>query len=283
MALFKRCYRLSIDIDKTRKVYKDLLGDEGLKIDFDVDMSANGNFSKGNITITGLAQQDMAFLATNRNPNGTLKPSKLELEVGYPDLLSLILSGNIIEAEANFTMPDQNIRLSVMSAFQNSQINKNTSNSINGNATFRDICQITASNNKLSLKYDPTIPNKIIGDYSFRGSPAQQIQNLRQYMPDDVSIAVKNNILQVVYNSTKGARAFKLDSESGLIGDPAPTLQGCNVRMLLNPALSVNDFVDLKSRRIPQLDGRYRILELKHKGVNRGDIWESNLVMIRAR
>ena len=229
MALFKRCYKLSIDIGNIRKTYQELSGDDvSLKIDFDVDMSANGSFSKGNITIIGLPQNDIALLSTNRNKDGTLKPSKLSLEVGYPNILGQILQGNIIEAEANFTAPDQSIRLGVMSAYESGQTQ--TTASLAKNATFRDIAQAVASANKLTLKYDSSIPNKVIGDYSFRGTPFQQVQRLREYMPDDVDIAIRNDTLEVKNKkSPAGARKIKIDSDSGLIGDPAPTLQGLSL------------------------------------------------------
>lgn len=282
MPLFKRCYKLSVDIGGIRKTYQELSGDDiSLKIDFDVDMSANGSFSKGNITIIGLQQNDIALISTNRNKDGTLKPSKLSLEVGYPNILGQILQGNIIEAEANFTAPDQSIRLGVMSAYESGQ--SQTTANLAKNATFKDVAQAVASANNLTLKYDSSIPNKVIGDYSFRGTPFQQVQRLREYMPNDVDIAIKNDTLEVKNKKAPaGAKKIKIDSNSGLIGDPAPTLQGCNIRTLLNPALSVNDYVELKSARIPQLNGLYRILELKHRGTNRGDIWESALVTIRA-
>lgn len=282
MPLFKRCYKLSIDIGSIRKTYQELSGDDvSLKIDFDVDMSANGNFNKGNITIIGLPQNDIALISTNRNKDGTLKPSKLSLEVGYPNILGQILQGNIIEAEANFTAPDQSIKLGVMSAYESGQ--SQTTASLAKNATFKDIAQAVASANNLTLKYDSSIPNKVIGDYSFRGTPFQQVQRLREYMPNDVDIAIKNDTLEVKNKKAPaGAKKIKIDSSSGLIGDPAPTLQGCNIRTLLNPAISVNDYVELKSARIPQLNGIYRILELKHRGTNRGDLWESALVTIRA-
>ena len=282
MALFKRAYRISVEVGGIRKTYQELNGDDiSLKIDFDIDMSANGNFSKGNITIIGLPQNDIALISTNRNKDGTLKPSKLTLEAGYPNILGKILEGNIIEAEANFTMPDQSIRLSVMSGYEKGQTQ--TITSLAKNATFRDIAQAVANTNKLVLKYDSSIPNKVIGDYSFRGTAFQQIQKLREYMPDDVDITIKNDILEIKNKkSITGAKKIKINSDNGLIGDPAPTLQGCDIRTLLNPALSVNDCVDLKSAKIPQLNGMYRIIELKHRGTNRGDLWESALVMNRA-
>ena len=279
MPLFKRAYRLKIQVGDTLKTYDELKeNSSGLKIDFEVECSANANFSKGNITISGLKQSDIALIATNRTPQGDFKPSKVELEVGYIDSLSLILSGNITQAETNFTSPDQTLRVAVMSAFETSQTQVSDSAQ---NITFRDLCQIVASNNKLTLRYDSSVPNKAIGDYSFQGTPYEQIQRLREYMPDKAIIAVRNTILDVSAIGGKGEKKITLDSSSGLLGDPSVTSHGCEVKMLLNPALNVNDWVELKSERIPQLNSQYRILELRHRGGNYGDIWESHLSLTR--
>lgn len=279
MPIFNRAYRLTLQIDKVLKTYQELnVGEQSLKIDFEVDMSAGGSFSKGNLTITGLKQNDIAFLATNFTKEGAFKDSMVELEVGYKDNTALILSGNISKSEANFTSPDQSLKLEVMSAF--SQSGKDpVSNSISKNATFRDICNLVALNNKLTLKYDNTIPNKVIGDYSYRGTPYQQIQKLREYMPNDVDITIKNNTLEVVNAIKKGTISFIISSETGMIGTPSPTNIGCVVRTLLNPNIQVNDFVELKSSKIKQLDGDYRVIELKHRGSNRGDLYETLLTL----
>lgn len=278
MPIFNRAYRLTLQIDKVLKTYQELnVGEQSLKIDFEVDMSAGGTFSKGNLTITGLNQNDIAFLATNFTKEGAFKDSKVELEVGYKDNISLILSGNISKSEANFTSPDQSLRLEVTSAFQSG--GAYVSNSLSKNATFKDICNLVALNNKLTLKYDNTIPNKVIGDYSYKGTPYQQIQKLREYMPNDVNITIKNNTLEVINAIKQGSISFIISSDTGMIGTPSPTNIGCIVKTLLNPNIQVNDFVELKSAKIKQLNGDYRVIELKHRGSNRGDLYETLLTL----
>ena len=66
MALFKRCYKLTLTINGKTKIYQELAtSDVSLKIEFDTTASVNGAFSNGTITIFGLKQEDIAFLATN--------------------------------------------------------------------------------------------------------------------------------------------------------------------------------------------------------------------------
>ena len=281
MALFKRCWRLNIQIDNVIKTYQELLNDDiSLKIDFNVDVSLNGNFSNGEIAISGLTQRDIAFLSTNYEMGSAkLKDSFLSLEVGYSDNLALILNGNIYEAIPDFTASDNTIRLKVMSGIQNNINLANSTLSIE-KATFKDLCEAVAKNNNLSLEYDNNIPNKVIGDYTFQGSPFQQIQELRAL--NEVYITISNDILKVSGLNPNQSVKIKIDNKSGLIGSPIPSVMGCEITTLLNSGISVNDFIELESLKIPQLNSIYRIIALKHLGSNRSDNWISILTLQKA-
>lgn len=282
MALFKRCWRLSIQIENTLKIYQELSNnDTSLKIDFNIEMSFNGNFSNGDILITGLTQRDIAFLATNYElGSAKLKPSLVTLEAGYNDNLALILNGNIVEAIPDFTNSDHSIRLKVMSGIQNNMELKNISISLES-TTFKDLCQEVAKNNNVALEYDNNIPNKVIGDFTFQGSPFSQIQELKN-INKDLYITLDNKTLKVT--SLTGSKAVKLrvDNKTGLIENPIPKATGCEVTMLLNSSISLNDFIELNSLKIPQLNSVYRIIALKHIGSNRSDTWITILTLQKA-
>ena len=285
MALFKRCYKLTLTINGKTKIYQELAtSDVSLKIEFEVTASVNGAFSNGIITIFGLKQEDTAFLATNYNPQTLqLKDSFVELEAGYPEQMAMILSGNIYESEPNFTSADQSIRFKVMSGVQNN-LKKGASiaDSISKNATFKDICTKVASNNNLALKYDNKIPNKVIGDFAFQGTPYQQVMKLRELMPLSVNIAINNKTLEVTYTNSSSAKKMVISGDSGMIGTPKPTSTGCIVTILLNPTLSINTFVEIQSKKLPQLNELYRIIEVKHRGGNRSDNWHTELTLTKA-
>lgn len=286
MALFKRCYKLTLNFNGKSLVYQELATNEtSLKIDFETQASVNGAFSSGTITIAGLKQEDIAYLSTNYNPQTlALKDSSVELEAGYPSQMAIILNGNIYEAEPNFTSADQSIRFKVMSGIQNNlQKGKGGAlDSIAKNATFKDICAKVAQNNGLGLKYDNKIPNKVIGDYAFQGTPYQQIMKLRDFMPLSVNIAVNNKTLEVSYTNSNGARKMLISGDSGLIGSPKPTSTGCIITILLNPTLSINTFIEIQSKKLPQLNTLYRIIEIKHRGASRGDAWHTELTLTKA-
>lgn len=282
MALFKRCWRLKIQIDDIVKIYEELSNDStSLKIDFNVDVSFNGNFSNGEITITGLTQRDIAFLSTNYEfGSGRLKSSFVSLEVGYQDNISLILNGNIYEAIPDFTNPDNSIRLKVMSGIENNIKLQDSILSLE-NSTFKDLCEVVAKNNNLALEYDDSIKNKIIGDYAFQGSPFQQIQELRT-LNENIFITIANNVLKVASSNQSKAVKIKIDNKTGLIGNPIPSATGCEVTCLLNSSITINDFIEIESLKIPQLNSVYRIIALKHLGSNRGDNWLTHLILQKA-
>ena len=127
--LFKRAWRLSVQIGDTLKTYQEINTiDESLKIDFSVKSALDGNFTEGDITISGLKLSDTAFLGTNYdNKTGELRQSELKLEVGYPNATAEILVGNIIEATPNFNSPNNEINLKIKSGgFNNIDFSKYT-------------------------------------------------------------------------------------------------------------------------------------------------------------
>ena len=282
MALFNRSWRLTIDIDGVSKTYQERSAqDTSLKIDFEIDSSVGGAFSNGTITIFGLSNADIAFLATNYNPqDGSLKPSLVQLELGYNDALSLVLFGNIVEAEPDFTQSDTRIRIRVASGAQQN-LEKRSITASEKDATFRSLCEIAAKNNDLALEYDSNIPQKTIGDYSFVGTPFQQIEGLRKLW-DGVDIFINGKKLSVKYKKASEVRKIVLDRDSGLIGTPKPTPFGVEATSMLNPALAAASFIELKSGKIPQINGLYRIATLSHKGSNRGELWISQLTLNKA-
>lgn len=280
MAIFGRSWRLSIQINDTLKTYQEIdKSDESLKIDFSVKSALDGEFTNGDLTISGLKLSDTAFLGTNYdNKTGELRQSELKLEAGYPNATAEILLGNIIEATPNFNSPNNEINLKIKSGGFNN-IDFSVCDSFNGATNFKTICEKVAQNNKVALEFK-TSENPIIQDYSFKGTPFQQIENLRKYVKSNIFL--QNAKLCVFSENQSPYTITKIDYKSGLIGSPKPNPQGCEITCLLNPNLQVGQFIELETLKIPQLNGNYRIIELTHFGSNRGADWFSNLVLTKA-
>lgn len=280
MALFKRNWRLSIEIDGINKIYQELnTNDTSLKIEFETNNAIKSLNSGGQINITGLTNRDISFLSTNFK-NGVLAPSLVILEAGYSNELAIILYGNIVSIEPDFTNPDASLKMEIMAGVNNNLKNNFVIDSIKGKATFRDLCVRIAKNNNLTLRYDNTIINKTIEDYAFSGTPLQQLKELQDFN-SNVDISIDKKHLIVSNKKSSNITKIVINSKNGLIGNPQPTAIGCRITTLLRPALLLSDIIRLETLKLPQLNGDYKIIELSHKGSNRGESWYSNLLLGR--
>lgn len=286
MAIYKRAWRLSIQINNIVKTFQELdYQDQSLKIEFEVSNAVYGGFASGNITIYNLAQSDMEFLSSSVSPYGNFKRNKVSLECGYVGNIALILSGNIIGVECDYSSVDNKITLSIQGGIQNNLLKNSIETSLKGKVDFKTICAECAKHNDLILKYDRNIAKRLLSDYSFLGSPFQMIENLKKFFSDlNIFIDESGKVLNVLLTE-KGEKINEqeLSSYTGLIGKPKPTLQGCNILSMLNTNFKAGGFVKLKNESLKSLDGVYRITELKHKGSNFGELWVSELILFKAK
>ena len=153
MDVFRRAYRLSIEIDGKLKTYQELTNtNESLKVDFNITNCVYGVFAQGNITISNLSFDDMQYLATSYNPaSRRFKRNKIILEAGYNDNVSNIINGNIIDVDADFNSVDASISLRVQGGIANNLAKNNVKTSLNGDVDFRAVCSECAKNNGLTL------------------------------------------------------------------------------------------------------------------------------------
>ena len=206
--VFKRSFRLRIEIDGVIKTYQEIqFTDQSLRIEFDITMGVAGAMANGNITVYGLTDKDMEYLTSCYNPmRGMFKRNFISLEVGYIDKMGLILQGNIIEVDPNYNILGNSINLKVMAGAGNNLANNNISTSLANKVDFQTICNDCAKNNGMTLKYDSKIPKRFINDYSFNGTPFQQIENIRKYYDDlDIFVDGIKNVMNVLKKEMKSA------------------------------------------------------------------------------
>lgn len=90
---------------------------------------------------------------------------------------------------------------------------------------------------------------------------------------------------------------FDINSASGMIGSPVQTIDGINVRCLLNPKLKFGGMIHLNNADIQgapisvavgfvntfpsaDKDGMYKIYSVEHFGDTRGNAWETRLISV---
>lgn len=287
MEIFKRSFRLKVQIGSNLKVYQELgFTDQSLKIEFDITMGVAGSFANGNITIYGLTDKDMEYLCSCYDASrGIFRNNFISLEVGYIDKLGLILRGNILEIDPNFNTLGNSISLRVMAGIGNNLANNNISTSLANKVDFKTICNDCAKNNGMSLKFDSKIAKRFLTDYSFNGTPFQQIENLRKYYDDiDIFIDGLKNVLNVL--KKEGGEVInksELSNKTGLIAKPKPTTQGLQVISLLNTNFYAGGQIILKNEHLKSFDGKYRVWSVQHIGSNFGDNWISQLILQKVK
>lgn len=287
MEVFKRAFRLSVEVAGKLKTYEEVKDtDESLKIEFNVTNCVYGVFAQGQISITGLNFDDMQYLATSFNPaTRRFKRNAIILEAGYNDNISNIIKGNIIEVSANFSAVDPTIRLKVQGGIANNLAKNNIKTSLNGNVDFKAICNECAKNNGLTLHYDSNIKTRSLTDFSFNGTPFQMVERLRSYYPDlNIFIGEDGNTMNVLMRENgEQINTYELSCDTGLKARPTPTMLGCKVQSVLNTNFRAGGFVNLKNSNLENFDGIYRITELKHMGCNKSEAWDTHLTLQRTR
>lgn len=287
MEIFKRSWRLSVEIDGVIKTWQEIQpNDESLSIEFDISNAVFGVFAEGSITIKNLSSDDMTYLATSFSPiNGKFKRNKVSLEAGYNGELGIILGGNIIGCEANFASVDKSVNLRVQGGIKNNLLKNNIQTSLAGNIDFKAVCNECAKKNDLTLRYDKEIKPKTLSDFSFNGSPFQMIERLRTYLPDlNIFISEDGKTLNVLKKEQgEKINEQELSCDTGLIGKIQPSERGYKIRSFLNTNFKAGGFVKIKNSYLKQFDGVYRILELKHRGANRGEAWDTELLAVKRK
>lgn len=279
MNFFNRCWQLKIAYEgHAPKIYQKLVPNEAeLKVSFRCDATLNATAPSGDLSITGLPLKDIAYLSTNYHPgSGQLKTAEVEFQAGYDGNLSILVIGNIYQVTPSFTSSDYSINMKVINGLQSNQMNAYASVSLKGNATLRDILANIASKNNLILEIDPAIGNRTLYDYSFQGLPSVQIDNLRGSFKD-IHIDIQGNKIIAKSKNTPNKVKYKLTPQTGLLGTPAPSPIGCNIKTYLLPTLHVGDVVELETHKLPQLNGLFKIIQLTHSGDSRGTNWVSEL------
>ena len=281
MAIFKRTWRLKIEVENVIKEFKELENtDTSLKIDFDAT-SKTSKWAEGNITIQNLNKDDLQYLASCARISGgaTFKHNKVSLEAGYGGDLAVILCGNISQVDVDFTSADRKCTLKVSGNFAQNALKNSVGISMDGDIDFREICKEASALMKVKLVYDSNIKPILQKGYSFLGTPMRLLDDLRQSFKDYYLIlSADGNTLSV--KPKENATILKKDiisEETGMIGMPKPTQYGLTITSLLNSALKAGDFVEVQSKKITAFNGTYFIYELKHKGSNMNNEWISTL------
>lgn len=281
MEYFDRRIKLSIEINGSLlEISEEEFLDGNLAIEFEIKKANDNYSSNGQISITGLTIDDVAFLGSAYDLNtGQYKQSYIKLEAGYVGNTTILLEGNIIECKADLTSPDTKVVLKCMAGAYNNLKAKDESISLK-DSPLEDILKKIANLNDMNYEIDKELSSKIIPVYSFHGKPFSHIDNFVNNFNNLAKIFIDNNKIFMLKDSTSPITStiIELANDSGLIGVPNYTPAGCEIVSLLNPSFQVNGHFKLTNLKIPKLNGIYRIMTLEFVGGNRSANFYCNIL-----
>lgn len=279
-ALFKRKVALDIQVNNIIKTYSNAVVDKfNLKIDFNITKTMGNLGDRGTITVTGLPLDDACALSTCMMNIGKIAPPRnyVQLFAGYETDYGLIFKGGVFQVSSNLDTPDMSVTLDVKPGYDASRI---TNIEINEKpATLMSICKKAATvlNAPLSFKAE----DKQYSEFNFTGTVFQLLNNLQNTVPVSKRIYYSDNILHVEDTAVAGNDIIAISGDSGLIGTPQASMKGINFKCLLIPSLHVGSMVEITSRKLPLLNGIYKIQTLQMQGGNRNNTYFCNVFAIR--
>lgn len=169
--------------------------------------------------------------------------------------VSLSSTGNVLDIWVNFkalTLDDKKGKLVSRTGLPQQSL--------------KDLAQGVADDLGVTLEYSAA--DKAISNYSFSGAALKQVDKLGStgavsaYV-DDGKLIVKDIHLPLPN--------FKrvLDLDSGMIGKPEFTEQGCKVKFLIDPQTKLGGALEIRSKTIPAVNGTYIIYKMSFEVASR--------------
>lgn len=251
---------------------------EGLNVSFSVQKFRGQLQGKARISICNLASSDIEYLTTYMSPWVEIqKQKKIQLFAGYEDNFGLLFSGDILKAIPTMP-PDIWLHCEALGGYYNNLIT--ASFTMQGPILLEDVCATVA--NKLGVPFlneaSETVSTHKIDNFCYTGGLTNAVKKINELGIG--CVWVENEILHLadtdpVIPKNKGVRL--LTEHSGLIGLPEPGPIGLDATMLLDPSVNLGDPIEVRSIRMPSINGVYYPYSLEHTGELRGNNWYTKL------
>lgn len=259
---------------------------------------------------TNLQRPNVADITITNPSRETIQKIKKEgqsvtLEAGYQDGYAIIFKGDIIQKRSGRENPvDTYLNLLAQSgdrAYNFAVVSK----TLAAGSTYRDQVNVVLEEMK---KYG--VEAGYIADLGSKRMPRARslFGEAREILRDiatatGTSWSIQNQKLQIVENQKPlPGSVHVVNSRTGMVSMPVQTLDGIQVRVLLNPRIvpgsrlqidqasiqeakfSADYLGELNNSMIPSLaeDGIYKVLISNHAGDSRGNPWYTDIVCIRA-
>lgn len=247
---------------------------EGVSVRFRIEKTLNAVMNKAKISLANLSRPDVEYLTSFTSWALEIeKRKRIRLFAGYEGQnVGLIFDGDITSALPSLP-PDEWLEVEALSGFYDNQ--NVASISIEGETSFKEICEKVAQELGLSLRFHVKTDRYVDG-FTYQGGARNVIYKLNDLFQacayqDGKTLYVRD--LEQEYDGT----AKLINEESGLIGIPHPGPLGVDLTVLLDPTIELGKPIKLESKRIPSASGVYYPYALVHEGESRGNPFYTHL------
>lgn len=225
--------------------------------------------SQCDIRIFNLTREHQQYILTKASPiarpPAPLTPINVSLDIGRQSYGTFRLyEGAVFQGGAS-QPPD--IGVVLQSLTNNFQLANTQAISSPEYATLQQISQTVAQSMGLTLQLITSNPGRLIGNYSFTGSPQRQIEKLNQM---GVIAYIDNKVLVVTDpNQPRTGTVRLINASNGMVGQPQPTASGCLVRVMADNSIEVGGEVQVESVQNPAVNGNYIVMKMDFEISNR--------------
>lgn len=227
------------------------------------------------------------------------------LQAGYDENIATIFQGEIVQVRYGRETPTDTYLYIIAKANQQAYSYAFVNKTLSAGHTLRDQvdeCLKVLQPFGVTAGYIADLGStKMIRGKSLFGMVRNQLRAI--CMASGTSWSFQDNKLQIVRNdSYVPGKAIVLNSRTGLVGMPAQTLGGIEVRCLLNPeikpgrrihinqgsiqeaAMTVSIPQSAQNSLIPETaaDGLYKVIAVTHSGDTRGNPYYSDIICLSA-
>lgn len=250
-------------------------------LDYKFDVQINGcTYSRFTVGICGLSRESLNNIIIWRSPNAYDNPRHIKVYAGYEDGgESLIAEGGIFSAIPT-TPPDVWVNIEACKFLEK---RVPAAHEASHEAKFEEILKIVAELFNLDYLDETTSVDKEKKyDFDYSGS----IERLPQKLADAFNIVVYEQDGVLIARDKGGEykspdEAIPIDTEHGLLAVSSVDYCKVSLTMRLNTIFELFTWVDLKSTRIPQANGKYWVTNIRHTGQLRGEAWQTTITALK--
>lgn len=255
---------------------------QGVNVRFSIPKYRGQIRGQAKISVCNLAGEDIAYLTTYMSPWIEIqKQKKIRLFAGYENNNAMLFAGDILRAVPT-QPPDVWLECEAIGGYFNNL--KTESFTVHGPVTVRQLGAHLAQMQGLSFRClcKEETAQKRLDNFCYTGGLSGSIKKLNDlgcgvfYVEDDILF------LDDAEPELKAGKTVRLLTEaSGLVGIPRPGPIGLECTTLLDPSIKLGEALEVRSSRIPSINGLYYPYALTHEGEFRGNEWYTKLKCAR--